>query len=243
MADAAIGGKTGVDHAAGKNLLGAFHPPRAVLDRPRRRRRRCPTATTARGLVEAFKAAWIADAELADARGATRSTAILARDEPAARSICSPARRASRPAIVSADPREADRRRLLNFGHTLGHAFEAAGGYRQLRHGEAVAWGIAAALEISRERAGPSRRRTLARVRACRSRRLGPFPSRSATRRRWRRFSPATRRRQRAGIAGVLLEAIGRARVDEAIPLDSGWRPRPASVCEMGLGRGKPSAL
>ena len=215
MADAAIGGKTGVDHALGKNLLGAFHPPRALLVDPAAaatlsyRNYRC-------GLVEAVKAAWIRDANLS-VHAERLLDSILARDETALLEIVSGAVRVKAD-IVSTDPREGDLRRLLNFGHTLGHAFEAAGGYRALRHGEAVAWGIAAAVAISRARAGlpaADASRVLATLG-----RLGPFPEpeRSAEelRPRLARDKKATSR----GIAGVLLERIGQARVEESIPED-----------------------
>jgi 3-dehydroquinate synthase len=213
MADAAIGGKTGVDHAAGKNLLGAFHPPRVVLVDPEAAAG-LPERDYRAGLVEALKAAWIGDAELA-ARLERRLPAILDRDEEALIDCLAGAVRVKAD-IVTSDLREGGRRRLLNFGHTLGHAFEAAGGFRDLKHGEAVAWGIAAALEISSRRAGlaqdaaESVRRTLAR--------LGPFPepSRSAA-----ALAPYLARDKKAtarGIAGVLLERLGRARVEEAVP-------------------------
>ena len=215
MADAAIGGKTGVDHALGKNLLGAFHPPRAVLVDP------AAAATLSdrnyrSGLVEAVKAAWIRDANLS-VHAERLLDSILARDETALLEIVSGAVRVKAD-IVSTDLREGDLRRLLNFGHTLGHAFEAAGGYRALRHGEAVAWGIAAAVAISRARAGlpaADASRVLATLG-----RLGPFPEpeRSADelRPRLARDKKATSR----GIAGVLLERIGQARVEESIPED-----------------------
>jgi 3-dehydroquinate synthase len=213
MADAAIGGKTGVDHPLGKNLLGAFHPPRSVLVDP------AAAATLSdrdyrSGLVEAVKAAWIRDAELSR-RVERILDAILARDEAALLEIVSGAVRIKAD-VVSSDPRDGGARRLLNFGHTLGHAFEAAGGYRALRHGEAVAWGIAGAVAISRARANLSAA-DASRVLATLGR-IGPFgePVRSAEdlRPRLARDKKATAR----GISGVLLERIGHARVDESIP-------------------------
>jgi 3-dehydroquinate synthase len=213
MADAAIGGKTGVDHSAGKNLLGAFHPPRAILIDPAAAAT-LPDRDYRAGLVEAFKAAWISDADLARAiEGGVE--AILARD-PEALLACLGGAVRVKARIVGSDPREGDRRRLLNFGHTLGHAFEAAGGFRELKHGEAVAWGIAAALEISRRRAGLAEGEA-ARVRRALSR-LGPFPE---PRRDPALLAPFLARDKKAtarGIAGVLLESCGRARVEEAVP-------------------------
>ena len=211
MADAAIGGKTGVDHRLGKNLLGAFHPPRVVLIDP------SAAATLSdrdyrSGLVEAFKGAWIADPDLSD-RAESRLSAIVARDEAA---LLGAAR--VKAAIVAADPLEEDRRRLLNFGHTLGHAFEAAGGYRDLKHGEAVGWGIAAALSISRDRAGLAEK-DATRIRSVLSR-LGPFPEpvRAAA-----VLGPLLARDKKAnarGLPGVVLEAVGRARVEESVPVE-----------------------
>ncbi len=215
MADAAIGGKTGVDHAAGKNLLGAFHPPRAVVIDPAAAAT-LPGRDFRAGLVEAMKAAWIVDADLA-ARAERDMGKILAREEEALLDLLSGAA-AIKAAIVSEDLREGDRRRLLNFGHTLGHAFEAAGGYRDLKHGEAVAWGIAAALEISRNRAGlPAE--DAERVReALRS--LGPFPKPCRDPAVLAPFLSRDKKSTARGTAGVLLEAIGRGRIDEAIPLE-----------------------
>ncbi|MGH9363989.1 MAG: 3-dehydroquinate synthase [Thermoanaerobaculia bacterium] len=212
MADAAIGGKTGVDHAAGKNLLGAFHPPRAILIDP------CaaaglPERDYRAGLVEAFKAAWIADAALAESIE-RNAPAILARDEAALLACLAGAVRV-KASIVASDPREAGRRKLLNFGHTLGHAFEAAGGFRELKHGEAVAWGIAAALEISVWRAAlplaeaERVRRTLAI--------LGPFPQAQRDPAVLAPFLARDKKATARGIAGVVLEAVGRARVEDAV--------------------------
>jgi len=215
MADAAIGGKTGVDTPAGKNLLGAFHPPRVVLIDPAALET-LPDRDYRAGLVEAFKAAWIADAALSDAAEASAKR-LLAREEESLLDLIAGAVRI-KAAIVTEDLREGDRRRLLNFGHTLGHAFEAAGGYRALRHGEAVAWGIAGALEISSRRAGlPAA--DAERIRRM-LQRLGPFPEPD---RNPGRLEPYLRRDKKStaqGLAGVLLERVGHARVEPAIPIE-----------------------
>jgi len=224
MADAAIGGKTGVDHREGKNLLGAFHPPAAVVIDPAALEG-LPEREYRAGLVEALKAAWIGDAELAR-RVEDSLPAVLARDEEPLLDLLGGAA-AVKAAIVSADLRESDRRRLLNFGHTLGHAFEAAGGYRDLRHGEAVAWGIAAAVDLSRARAGlPGE--DAARVLRGLSR-LGPFPRPSGDSAVLRPFLERDKKATARGLAGVLLERVGSARVDEAVPLDS-WLEAAARV-------------
>lgn len=215
MVDAAIGGKTGVDTPAGKNLIGAFHPPRAVLIDP-------TTLTSLgdrdyrAGLVEAFKGAWVADAELAQrAEGAI--TGLLSRDQgPLLDLICGAV--GIKASIVSEDPREDGRRRLLNFGHTLGHAFEAAGQYSRLRHGEAVAWGIAAALDLSVSRSGLSGREA-ARIRVVLGA-LGPFPEPDRDPEVLAPYLARDKKGTSRGMAGVVLERIGRARVEEQVPME-----------------------
>ena len=212
MADAAIGGKTGVDLAAGKNLVGAFHPPRVVLIDPRAADG-LPERDYRAGLVEAFKAAWIADADLAN-RAAAALPRLLARDEAPLLDLLAGAVRV-KAEIVSSDPRESGRRRLLNFGHTLGHALEAAGGYRILRHGEAVAWGIAAALELSRARCDlPAGDATAVRgvLEA-----LGRFPEPVRDPSILGPYLERDKKATRAGIASVLLQKMGVARVVEGV--------------------------
>jgi 3-dehydroquinate synthase len=215
MADAAIGGKTGVDTKSGKNLIGAFHPPRAILIDPTALAT-LPDRDFRAGLVEAFKAAWIADAALSD-RAEKAVERILAREERELTDLISGAV-AVKAAIVTEDPRESDRRRLLNFGHTLGHAFEAEGGFRKLKHGEAVAWGIAGALEISARRAGlpgPDSSRIRATLSA-----LGPFPEPARDPNALKDFLSRDKKATSRGIAGVLLEQIGQARVEESVPTE-----------------------
>ena len=118
-------------------------------------------------------------------------------------------------AIVSEDPREGDRRRLLNFGHTLGHAFEASEAYRGLRHGEAVAWGIAGALELSRDRAGLTAADAAAIVRVLA--RLGPFPRPPIDGARIAGFLERDKKATAGGLAAVLLERPGAARIVEGV--------------------------
>ncbi len=215
MADAAIGGKTGVNHRLGKNLLGAFHPPGAILVDPRALAT-LPERDFRAGLVEAYKDAWIGDPALA-ARAGARLSDVLERDEGALLELLAGSVRV-KAAVVLSDPKEGGRRRILNFGHTLGHALEAAGGFGALRHGEAVAWGIAAAVEISRRRAGLSAsdadavRRVLAG--------LGPFPEPERDPRRLREYLARDKKTTARGLASVLLDRIGSAIVDETVPLE-----------------------
>ena len=215
MADAAIGGKTGVNHRLGKNLLGAFHPPAAILVDPRALAT-LPERDFRAGLVEAYKDAWIADAALAG-RASERLPDVLARDEGALLDLLAGSVRV-KAAVVASDPKEGGRRRILNFGHTLGHALEAAGGFGALRHGEAVAWGIAAALEISHRRSGlpVSDAGAVRRVLAG----LGPFPEPERDPRRLRDYIARDKKTTARGLASVLLDAIGSARVDESVSLE-----------------------
>lgn len=213
MADAAIGGKTGVNHRLGKNLLGAFHPPAVILVDPAALAT-LPDRDYRAGLVEAYKDAWIADAELAGRAGANLSK-ILAREQGPLLDLLAGSVRV-KAAVVASDPKEGGQRRILNFGHTLGHALEAAAGFGQLRHGEAVAWGIAAALEISRRRAGLSQAHA-ASVRTVLSG-LGPFPEPERDAARLSGFLSRDKKSTARGLASVLLPAIGAASVDETVP-------------------------
>ncbi len=145
--DAAIGGKTGVNLAAGKNLLGTFHQPRLVLVDPEVLMT-LPERDYRAGLFEALKCGVIRDRKIFEFMERERAR-ILRRDPKALAWLIAACVRV-KAAVVAADERESGLRRILNFGHTVGHALEAATGYRRLRHGEAVGWGMVAATEIGR---------------------------------------------------------------------------------------------
>ncbi len=143
--DAAIGGKTGVNLECGKNLVGSFHPPRAVLIDPGLLDS-LPEREYRAGLYEILKAGIIADPDLFRFLRERRD-AILARDPGAVERIIEDSVR-MKVEVVSSDEREGDRRRILNFGHTFGHALEAETAYARFLHGEAVAWGMRAAVHL-----------------------------------------------------------------------------------------------
>jgi 3-dehydroquinate synthase len=172
MVDASVGGKTAVDTPAGKNLVGAFHPPAAVLVDPTLLGT-LPPADLAAGAAEALKHGVIADARhFGDAAALLPALASgAAAGDPAvldglARVVADSV--AIKAAVVAEDPREHGRRKTLNLGHTVGHAVELAAGYR-IRHGEAVALGMVAECDIA-ERVGLAEPGTAARVRAaCRA--------------------------------------------------------------------------
>src|SRR5262249_37560258 len=143
--DASIGGKTGIDHPHGKNLIGAFHHPRLVLADPAVLLT-LPERQRIAGWAEVIKHGVALDAHYfepierdAEAPGGLR---------PAETTAAIAGSVALKAAIVEADEREHGRRALLNYGHTLGHAIEAVTGYGAWLHGEAVAVGMAFAARL-----------------------------------------------------------------------------------------------
>jgi 3-dehydroquinate synthase len=152
--DSSVGGKTGVNLPEGKNLVGAFHHPLAVFadigvlaTLPDRELRA--------GLMESVKAGIIRD------RALTRfmeehANDVLGRDPKSLEKVIAASVR-MKAGVVNLDERESGLRMILNFGHTVGHALEQATGYKTLLHGEAVGWGMVAALYLARERGTISR--------------------------------------------------------------------------------------
>ncbi len=147
--DSAVGGKTAIDHKRGKNLVGAFHQPAAVVS-DTSALKTLPEREFLAGLAEVVKHAAIADRRLFSflekngRRILERSGSVM---EPVVASNCR-----IKAKVVERDEREAGLREILNYGHTLGHAVEALAGYSsRLLHGEAVAIGMAAASRISCE--------------------------------------------------------------------------------------------
>ncbi len=223
--DSAIGGKTGINHDAGKNLVGAFYQPRVVLADPATLRT-LPEREFRSGLAEAVKHALIADAALA-ARLHAEWGALLDRQPgtlaPHVRDAA-----AVKAHVVSADEFESGLRATLNFGHTFGHALEKEAGYGTLTHGEAVALGMRAALHLSESL-------RLGRVAGA----LGPFADADALVARLAPPAPplavdalmdamtTDKKRTAAGLRFVVLDAVGAARlaadVDEAM-VRAAWR-------------------
>jgi 3-dehydroquinate synthase len=144
--DASIGGKTGVNLRAGKNLLGTFHQPRAVLIDPAVLTS-LPDREFRAGLYEALKCGVIGSPELLQ-RFEDEKDKILKRDSVVLEWVIAESVK-QKAAVVAADEKEAGLRQILNFGHTIGHALEAETGYRGFLHGEAVAWGMVAATNIA----------------------------------------------------------------------------------------------
>jgi 3-dehydroquinate synthase len=222
MVDSSVGGKTAIDLAQGKNLVGAFHPPRAVFADTTTLRTQ-PGRELRAGLAETAKYGAIADAPFLDWIDAN-ADALLARDdavlaEAIARSC------AHKAAIVARDPYERGERALLNFGHTFAHAIEAeqgyAGGAGGLNHGEAVAVGMVLAARLS-ERLGLSTAAETAALAAL-LRRLGLSTALPAG------LDPAAllarmrldKKAAASGLRFVLWEGPGRARVVADVPEDA----------------------
>jgi 3-dehydroquinate synthase len=169
--DSAVGGKVGVNHPLGKNLIGAFHQPRIVAVDP------LLLATLPRrefraGLYEVVKYGMAFDGALFE-RVRANASALFAREAGALSAIIEASCRI-KAAVVQEDERERGPRRLLNFGHTAGHALEAITKYRRFRHGEAVALGmlVAADLAVARGALALEAREALAHLVAA----LGPLP-------------------------------------------------------------------
>lgn len=143
--DSSVGGKTGVNLAAGKNLVGSFNQPLAVLA-DTDVLKTLPAAELRAGLQEAVKAGIIRDAKLFRYLE-NNADAVLGGDPKALTHVVAASVRVKAD-VVANDEREAGLRMILNYGHTLGHAIEAATGYKQLLHGEAVGWGSIAATRL-----------------------------------------------------------------------------------------------
>ena len=177
--DSSLGGKTGVNLAAGKNLIGSFHHPLTVLSDIDTLGTLRPAELRA-GLQEAIKSGIIYDARLF-AYMEKNADAILGEgsfkksgSDPAALARVVTASVKVKADVVSQDEKESGLRMILNFGHTLGHAIEAATQYRKLLHGEAIGWGMLAALHLSLTR-GRITRQQFDRMSAC-ILRYGPIP-------------------------------------------------------------------
>lgn len=210
--DAAIGGKTGVDLPGGKNTVGLFHhPARVVLDPLFLTT--LPTAELRSGLVEVVKMAFLLDPPLLDLVEETLPR-LLAVDPDALGPVVERAA-AAKIAVVERDPTEQGDRKLLNFGHTLGHAIESALGYEGLRHGEAVGHGLLFALELSEERGLPKAQGDRLR-RVLGALGLPPLPG-HLTADRLVELMKRDKKARETGLSWVLAAEVGRGEVVEGI--------------------------
>jgi len=215
--DSSIGGKTGVNLPEGKNLVGAFYPPRLVLI-DADLLRTLPVRQFRSGVAEAIKYGVIADAELF-AYLEQNMERVLRSDADALGHII-PRCVEIKAEVVSRDERESGLREILNFGHTFGHVLESVTKYRRYLHGEAVAWGMIAAALLGRE-LGITRNDGVSRV-ASLIRRIGKMPD-------WPRVGPKiliaamlSDKKTRAGkLRFVVSPRIGEAHSSEAVSMDA----------------------
>jgi 3-dehydroquinate synthase len=206
--DSSIGGKTGVNLAAGKNLVGSFYHPLAVFA-DTDLLATLPPAELRAGLQESIKAGIIRDPKLFAYLEKNAAT-ILAGDPAALAHVVTASVRVKAD-VVARDERESGLRMILNFGHTLGHAIEAATGYKQLLHGEAVAWGSIAALEVARGR-GTASAGQIERMKSL-IRAYGPLPRFRASAAKLVALTSGDKK-MRSGIRSfVLPEGIGATRI------------------------------
>jgi 3-dehydroquinate synthase len=211
--DASIGGKTGVNLRAGKNLIGTFHHPRVVLIDPAVLSTLSDREFRA-GLYEALKCGVIGKPELFLALE-NIDTKKLRRDPAKLEWIIAESVRL-KAEVVSSDERENGLRRVLNLGHTIGHALEAQTGYRHFLHGEAVAWGLIASAKIASavdliENANASRITDAVRA-------LGPLPKVQARSRDILRLLKSDKKTRNGIVHFVLPREIGKVEIANDVP-------------------------
>jgi len=205
--DSSVGGKTAINHAAGKNMIGAFHQPRAVISDVATLDT-LPDRELRAGIAEVIKHGLALDAPFVDwlERNVEK---LLARERAAltyaVRRSCELKAR-----IVAEDERESGARALLNFGHTFGHAIEAGTGYGTWLHGEAVAAGMVMAAELS-ALMGHLRKTEVARVRELLQRAKLPVASPALAPERMIELMALDKKAAQGKTRFVVLEAIGRA--------------------------------
>ena len=212
--DSSVGGKTAVNHALGKNMIGAFHQPLAVVA-DTDTLATLPERELAAGLAEVVKHGAIRDAEFLDWIDAN-AAALRARD-PAA--LAHAIRRSCeiKASVVAEDERETGSRALLNFGHTFGHAIESGLGYGTWLHGEAVAAGMALAARFSARqgRIAPSAAERLVSVMD----RLGlPVQAPRMSPERWLEYMGRDKKNRDGRVTLILLDALGAASIVKDTP-------------------------
>ena len=211
--DAAIGGKTGVNLKSGKNLLGTFYQPAIVLIDPATLST-LPEREFRAGMYEALKCGVIGNAELF-ARLEQCSIKSLRKDRELLTSAIAESVKL-KAQVVSADEREGGLRRVLNFGHTLGHALETATSYRHFLHGEAVAWGMIAAAKIANEMQ-ISNNGTFDRIREA-SLAWGPLPKVNITTSKAMTLIRSDKKTESGVVNFVLPKEIGKVEVVNRVP-------------------------
>jgi len=212
--DSSVGGKTGINHPLGKNMIGAFHQPRAVvIDTDCLKT--LPDRELAAGIAEVIKTAAVRDRAFFEWLEANVSDLVARDDDALVHAVGESCR--IKAEIVAADEREAGERALLNFGHTFGHAIESAAGYGTVLHGEAVAMGMALAARLSARRG---------RIRESDAQRLVALLERLGLQVTAPRFAPEVwldymgrdKKNEAGRITLILLDALGRGAVVKDTP-------------------------
>lgn len=206
--DSSVGGKTGINLAAGKNLVGSFQQPVAViadLDTLRT----LPARELRAGLQESVKSAIIRDPELF-AFMEQNADAVLVGDPAALERVVEASIRV-KAAVVAEDEREGGLRMILNFGHTVGHAIEAATEYKALLHGEAIGWGMLAAIHLATAR-GVLSAKDADRMRTV-IRRYTDLPAFSATAERLVALTGSDKKKRSGALSFILPVAIGQVEI------------------------------
>ena len=235
--DSSIGGKTGVNLPEGKNLVGAFYPPRLVLCAPEALRT-LPEREFRGGLAEIIKHAAIADEKMFTYL--EKNMAKLQRRDRAALEYLIPRNVAIKAQIVARDERESSLREILNFGHTFAHALESVTRYKRYQHGEAVAWGMMAASLLGHE-IGVTHPDVCSRIVAL-VRQMGPLPP-------WPRVPASSliaamrsdKKTRDGQLRFVLTPRIGKAKSFDHVPLAAVERVvrfAPHFFCDCGQGNG-----
>ncbi len=206
--DSSVGGKVGVNHPLGKNLIGAFHHPEAVFIDPDVLHTLAPRELRA-GLGEVLKYALIRDAELLEVLEEKLPCIMRLEDGALLESVIARCCQI-KAEIVGLDEREQGIRAWLNFGHTIGHALEAATGFACYRHGEAIALGMAAALHLSASCSGLDQEAVQRGMGLIRALNPPPLPADVTTEMIFTHIAHDKKRR-RSGQTWVLIERPGRA--------------------------------
>jgi 3-dehydroquinate synthase len=211
--DASIGGKTGVNLRAGKNLLGTFHQPRIVLIDPAVLST-LPEREFRAGLFESLKCGVIGNPELFRRLQNIQIKKLRADAATLEWVIAESVKLKAE--VVSADEREGGLRRVLNFGHTIGHALETETSYRQFLHGEAVAWGMIAATRIAAVLNKIDRVATSQIISAVMG--LGPLPRVDVRSRNIVRRLQADKKTRHGAVHFILPENIGKVAIVNNVP-------------------------
>jgi 3-dehydroquinate synthase len=212
--DSAVGGKTGVNLPEGKNLVGAFYPPRLVLVDPEALVT-LPEREFRGGLAEVIKYGVIADAKLF-AFIEKHFDVLLARERDALRHVIERSIQI-KAEVVGKDERESGLREILNFGHTFGHALESVTHYKRYQHGEAVAWGMMCAAMLGHEQ-GLTSPEDVARIVSL-IRRMGPLPAwPSVSAKQLVKTMRSDKKSREGKLRFVLTKRIGQAASYDSVP-------------------------